>query len=203
MPDDSDQLMFYRESEDRPDPAGRHQRSRRHVRLDRSGDVVLDARRDHDPVLHLLLDVRLPAHRRPGLGGGRHAFARLPARRHGGPHDAERRRPAARRRPLAAVGGIDPELRELRPDLRLRSRGDHAGRPAPHGGGAGRRVLLHHGDERELRAPGDSAGRVGSDGHHQGHVLVQEGRSRQEGAARATDGRGHDLQRSRSPPPNC
>jgi pyruvate dehydrogenase E1 component len=23
----------------------------------------------HDPLLHLLLDVRLPAHRRPGLGG--------------------------------------------------------------------------------------------------------------------------------------
>ena len=33
-------------------------------------------------------------------------------------------------------------------------------------------------------------------GHHQGHVLVQEGRSRQEGAARSADGRGHDLQRS-------
>ena len=33
-------------------------------------------------VLHLLLDVRHAAHRRPRLGGGRPARARLPARRH-------------------------------------------------------------------------------------------------------------------------
>jgi pyruvate dehydrogenase E1 component len=42
----------------RPDPPGRHQRSGRHVRLDRGGDVVLHARRADDPVLHLLFDVR-------------------------------------------------------------------------------------------------------------------------------------------------
>ena len=72
-----------------------------HVRLDRRGDVVLDARRADDPVLHLLLDVRLPAHRRPRLGGRRHARARLPARRHRRAHHAQRRGPAARGRPLA------------------------------------------------------------------------------------------------------
>ncbi len=88
-------------------------------RLDRSGDVVLDARRDHDPVLHLLFDVRLPAHRRPRVGRGRHALARLPAGRHGRPHDAERRRPATRGRPLAAVGRVDAELHQLRPDVRV------------------------------------------------------------------------------------
>ena len=37
-------------------------------------------------VLHLLLDVRLPAHRRQRLAGGGHALARLPARRHRRPH---------------------------------------------------------------------------------------------------------------------
>ena len=35
---------------------------------------LLDARRADDPVLHLLLDVRLPARRRPRVGGGRHAL---------------------------------------------------------------------------------------------------------------------------------
>ena len=54
--------------------------------------------RADDPVLHLLLDVRLPARRRPGLGGRRHACPRLPARRHRRPHDAQRRGPAARGR---------------------------------------------------------------------------------------------------------
>ena len=81
----------------RPDPAGGHQRGRRHVRLDRRGDVVLDARRADDPLLHLLLDVRLPAHRRPRVGGRRHALARLPARRHRRTHDAERRRACSTR----------------------------------------------------------------------------------------------------------
>ena len=55
----------------RPDPPGRHQRSRRHGRLDRRRHVVLDARRADDSVLHLLLDVRPAAHHGPGLGGGR------------------------------------------------------------------------------------------------------------------------------------
>ena len=68
-----------------------------------------------DPVLHLLLDVRLPARRRPRLGGRRHAGARLPDRRHGGPHDAERRGPAARGRPQPYLRLDDPELRSYDP----------------------------------------------------------------------------------------
>ena len=48
----------------------------------------------------------------------------------------------------------DPELRLLRPDLRLRGRGHRPGRPAPDVRRAGGRLLLHHPDERELRAPG-------------------------------------------------
>ena len=91
---------------------------------------LLDARRADDPVLHLLLDVRLPADRRPRVGGGRHALARLPAGRHRGPHDAERRGPAARGRPLAPDLGDGPELHLVRSDVRLRGRGDHPGRPA-------------------------------------------------------------------------
>ena len=107
--------------EGRPDPAGRHQRGRRDVRLDGGGDGVLDARRADDPVLHLLLDVRLPARRRSRVGRGRHALPRLPAWRHRGPHDAQRRRAAARGRPLASHLGDDPELHVVRPDVRLRS----------------------------------------------------------------------------------
>ena len=38
----------------------------------------------------------------------------------------------------------DPELRLLRPDLRLRGRGDRPGRPAPDVRRAGGRLLLHH-----------------------------------------------------------
>ena len=51
------------------------------------------------------------------------------------------------------------QLRILRPDLRLRTRGDRAGRIAPHVGGGGERFLLHHLHERKLRAAGDAVGR--------------------------------------------
>ncbi len=46
--------------------------------------------RTDDPVLHLLLDVRLPAHRRPGLGVRRSARAGLHDRCHGRTDDAHR-----------------------------------------------------------------------------------------------------------------
>ena len=45
----------------RPDPPGGDQRAGRHVVVDRGGDVVRQSRRGDDPVLRLLLDVRLPA----------------------------------------------------------------------------------------------------------------------------------------------
>ena len=79
----------------RPDSRGRDQRGRLarvvHCRRHR----VFDARRQHDPVLHLLLDVRVPARRRSHLGRRRFALPRLPARRHRRPHDARGRRAAA------------------------------------------------------------------------------------------------------------
>ena len=59
-------------------------------------------RRADDPVLHLLLDVRVPAGRRPDLGGRRPAGPRLPARRHRRAHHAARRGPAARRTATAS-----------------------------------------------------------------------------------------------------
>ena len=45
-----------------------------------------------------------------------------------GPHDAQRRRAAARGRPQPCARLDHPQLRRLRPDLRLRTRGHH---PAP------------------------------------------------------------------------
>ena len=83
-----------------------------------------------DPVLHLLLDVRLPAHRRLDLGDGRPAGPRLPDRRHRRPHHADRRGPAARRRALAAARRDQPGGRALRPGVRLRDQPHRAGRPA-------------------------------------------------------------------------
>ena len=118
--------------------------------------------------------------------------ARLPDRRHRGAHDAQRRGPAARGRPQPRARLDDPELRLLRPDLRLRARGDHPGRPAADGRRAGGRLLLPHPDERELPAPGAAGGRRGGD--PRGHVPAA--RPAAEGApARAAAGLGHDPAR--------
>ena len=100
-----------------PDAPRGHLRGRlRRVRHGR-GIVVLHARRADDPVLHLLLDVRLPAHRRLDLGDGRPARPRLPDRRHGRPYDAHRRGAPARRRALPAAGADQPGGRALRPGV--------------------------------------------------------------------------------------
>ena len=80
-------------------------------------------------VLHLLLDVRLPAGRRPDLGGGRRPGPRLPARCHRRAHHAARRRPAAPGRPLPRAGVHGADLPGLRPGLRLRG-GRHRARTA-------------------------------------------------------------------------
>ena len=112
-----------------PDPARRHQRGRLDRRVHRRRHVVRDARRADDPDLRLLLDVRVPAHRRLDLGGRRPDEPRLPDRRHRRPHHAHRRGPAARRRPLAAAGVHEPGRRVLRPGVRVRDRAHHARRP--------------------------------------------------------------------------
>ena len=85
-----------------PDPRRGDHRSRLDGRLHRGGDRVRDVGSADDPVLHLLLDVRVPARRRPHLVVRRPARPRLPDGRDRGPHDAHRRRPATLRRPVAA-----------------------------------------------------------------------------------------------------
>ena len=76
----------------------------------------------------------------------------------------------------------DPELRLLRPDLRLRGRGHRPGRPAADVRRAGGRLLLPHPDERELRAPGHAGGRRG--GHRQGDVPAPRGAEGRDGRRR-------------------
>ena len=135
----------------RPDPGGGHQRSRRDRQLDRGRDQLQRARLSDGAVLHLLLDVRLPAGGRRDLGCGRPALARLPARRHLRTHHSGRRRPAAPGRQQSPGGGDRSQLPRLRSGLCRRAGGDR--RPG-HAGDAGRaagRFLLRHADERELR----------------------------------------------------
>ena len=59
------------------------------------------------------------------------------------------------------VASTIPNCVAYDPTLRLRARGDRAGRHAPHVPGAGERLLLHHLHERELRASGAAEGRRG------------------------------------------
>jgi pyruvate dehydrogenase E1 component len=102
------------------------------------GDVVLDARPGDAAVLHLLLDVRLPARRRPDLGRRRPARARLPHRRDRRPDDALGRRPAApgrheppRRRDRAQLQGLRPgDRRRARRHRRPRHARDARGAEA-------------------------------------------------------------------------
>jgi hypothetical protein len=98
-------------------------------------------------------------------------------------HHAQRRRPAARRRPQPHPGQHHPQLRELRPHLRARSGGDHAPRLEAHGREAGKRLLLHHAAQRELRHARPHARHRRAD--HQGHVPVQARRRATATSARA------------------
>ena len=79
-----------------PDPRGGDHRGRLDLLVHRRGHLLQRPRRADGAVLHLLLDVRLPAGRRPRLGRRRQPHARLHAGRHGRAHDAERGGPAAR-----------------------------------------------------------------------------------------------------------
>ena len=83
----------------RPDPRGGHHRGRLDLLVHRRRHLLQRARGADGAVLHLLLDVRLPARRRPRVGRGRQPHPRLHARRHRGAHHAERRGPPARGRP--------------------------------------------------------------------------------------------------------
>ncbi len=73
-----------------PDPAGRHQRSRRALVVDRRGNLVFESRPSDDSVLHLLFDVRISARRRSDVGCRRQPNARFLTRRHVRANDAQR-----------------------------------------------------------------------------------------------------------------
>lgn len=89
-------------------------------------DLLQHQQSADDPVLHLLLDVRLPAYWRSVLGGWRPASAWLPDRRYFRSYHPERRRSAARRWSQPHSVADYPELYLLRPGLRLRSCCHHA-----------------------------------------------------------------------------
>jgi hypothetical protein len=110
-----------------PDPRGGHQRGGRLLLVDRGGTSYANHGVSHDAVLHLLFDVRLPAHRRLHLGGGdMQAAASCSVRRPGAPRSPAR---ACSTRTATACWP-HPRFRtaRLRPDLRLRARRDHPGR---------------------------------------------------------------------------
>ena len=152
QPEDANQLMYYREAPDGQMLQEGINEAGATAFLDRCGHLVQHQRHPDDPVLHLLLDVRLPAGDGPDLGGRGLAGARFPARRDGRADHPQRRGAAARGRaqPRAVLGRA--QLRVLRPGVLLRGRGHRPGRAAADAGRAGGRVLLHHADERELRA---------------------------------------------------
>ena len=102
-----------------------------------------------------------------------------------GAHHAERRGAAARGRPQPRPGRHRPQLRRLRPDVRLRGGGHRPGRPAPDGRGAGGRLLLHHPHERELPAPGPARGGRRARGDRQGDVQAHRRRRAEQKEGRA------------------
>ncbi len=79
------------------------------------------------------------------------------------PHHAQRRGAPARGRPQPPAVLGRAQLPRLRPRVRLRGRGDHPGRAAPHARPPAGRLLLPHADERELPPPGDARGGAGGD----------------------------------------
>ena len=193
QPQDSEQLMFYKEDQHGQILEEGITEAGSTSSFVAAGHVLQRPRGADGAVLHLLLDVRLPAGRRPDLGRGRQPHARLHARRHRRTHDPQRRGSAARGRPQPRAVLGRPQLPCLRPHLRLRARGDHPGRAAPDGGRAGGRLLLHHPDERELPAPGDARRRSGGDPAR--HVPAQPGAQALPQAARAAARLGNDPAR--------
>ena len=195
-PVDSELVMKYREAKDGQVLEEGITEAGSMASFTAAGDVLRDARPPDDPVLHLLLDVRLPADRGPDLGRRRLAGPRLPPRRDRRPHHARRRGPPARRRPQPHPGLHDPEHPGLRPGICLR-----AGRGRPRRDRAdvrpGRgRLLLRDALQRELRA-GAEAGRRRR-GDPPGHLPVRRRRRSSPKAAPASGSSGPGRSSSRS-----
>ena len=164
-PVDHHLLLSYKESQRRPDPRGGHHRSGCDGLVDRRRPLSHATRRGaHGAVLHLLLDVRVPASGRPDLAGRRRPGPRFPAGGHGRANHPAGRRPAApgRAQPPARLHRAGVPC--LRPGLCLRD-GDHRGarlacdvRPRPRGC-----LLLPDPVQRELPHAAEAAG--GGPGH--------------------------------------
>jgi pyruvate dehydrogenase E1 component len=121
-PQDADQLMYYREERRARSSRKASTRPGAMSLVDRGGDVVQHAR---PPMIPFYIYYSMFGFQRVGdldLGGGRHARARLPARRHRRPHDAERRRPAARGRPQPLLASTIPNCISYDPTFATRSR---------------------------------------------------------------------------------
>ena len=103
-PVDAGLALHYAESAIGPGPRGGHHRGRGDGHLHRRRHLVRHLGRADDPLLPLLLDVRLPAGGRPAVGPRRQPGPRVPARLHRRPDHAQRRGPPAPGRPLAAAG---------------------------------------------------------------------------------------------------
>ena len=164
-------------SEGRPDSRRGHHRGGIDLVVHRRRHGLRHARRQHDSVLHLLFDVRLPARRRLHLGRGRRALPRLPARRHGRPDDAGRRRAAApgRQQPHARADACRPAAPTIRRTRTSSATIIEDGIKRMYGDGeAG--VLLPDRHERAVRDAGDARGRARR--HHQGAVSLQDRRRR-------------------------
>ena len=157
-PVDSDTLLYYREAHRRADPRRRHQRGRLDVVLHRRGHVVFQPRHQHDPVLHFLLDVRLPAigdliwasgdmRCRGFLLGG--TAGRTTLAGEGLQHQDGNSHFYA-----MAYPNVRPTTR-----LRLRDGGYRPRRHPPHVLRRRKHLLLPHPDERKLRNADPAAGR--------------------------------------------
>jgi hypothetical protein len=102
-----------------PDSGRGHQRSREPVFVAGGGDGVRESRRQHDSLLYLLLDVRLPARGRFHLGGSGQSGAGFLGGRHRRPYHARRRRSAASGRTQPLAGEHGAQLRFVRSHLCL------------------------------------------------------------------------------------
>ena len=169
----------------RPDSRRGHHRGRRDVLLHRRRDVLLHAQDADDPLLHLLLDVRVAADRRSGLRGGRRAHARLPDRRDRRAHHAQRRGTSASGRALPPARIRHPQPDLLRPRLRLRGCRDRAGGHPPHARARRGCLLLPDRRKRGLRPPADAGGRVRARGHSARHLPTGRAAQRRRAAGAA------------------
>ena len=174
--------MYYREDKARPDPAGRHQRGRRHVLVDRRGDLVL--RPNNRIMVPFYIYYSMFGFQRVGDLPGPPATCRRAASCSAAPPGRTTLNGEGLQHEDGhshILAGTIPNCVALRPDLRARGRRDHARRPAAHGREAGERLLLPHADERELRAPGLPPG--SEEDIIKGMYLLQEGEA-QEGKPR-------------------